>query len=121
MLSKEKIVNKIDLKTARCTAFEGDEPALTQDEADILAKQLSSHWVISVDILDLSGRFKFSDYYETMDFVNKVVEVAHKEDHHPYLEIGYNRCMVRFKTHTLNGLSVNDFICAAKTDAVLKG
>lgn len=66
--------------------------------------------------------FRFSDYHQTLAFVNAIANVIHKEDHHPELIVGYNRCEVRYDTHSVNegkgGLSANDFICAAKIDAV---
>lgn len=66
--------------------------------------------------------FRFSDYHQTLAFVNAIADLIHKEDHHPELIVGYNRCEVRYDTHSVNegkgGLSTNDFICAAKIDAV---
>lgn len=68
--------------------------------------------------------FNFHDYYETLAFINAIAYVIHAEDHHPELTVTYNRCVVKFDTHTVNGgkggLSVNDFICAAKVDAVFQ-
>jgi 4a-hydroxytetrahydrobiopterin dehydratase len=63
--------------------------------------------------------FGFDDYHHTMAFVNAVAWIAHAEDHHPDLAVSYNRCVVRFNTHSVGGISVNDFICAAKVDALL--
>jgi 4a-hydroxytetrahydrobiopterin dehydratase len=60
----------------------------------------------------------FRDYHETIAFVNALAWVVHGEDHHPDLAVGYNRCTVRWNTHSVGGISENDFICAAKTDAV---
>jgi 4a-hydroxytetrahydrobiopterin dehydratase len=60
--------------------------------------------------------FRFSNYYETMAFVNALAYVAHAEDHHPELAVAYDRCEVRFSTHSVAGISENDFICAAKVD-----
>ncbi len=54
-----------------------------------------------------------------MAFVNALAWVAHPEDHHPDLAVSYNRCAVRFNTHSVGGISINDFICAAKVDALL--
>ena len=68
---------------------------------------------------EISKTFDFPDYYHTMAFVNAVAWVANSQDHHPDLEVGYNRCKVRFSTHSVGGLSENDFISAAKTDALL--
>ena len=55
-----------------------------------------------------------------MAFVNAVAWIAHQEDHHPDLEVGYNRCHVRYSTHAIGGLSANDMICAAKIDDLLE-
>ena len=66
----------------------------------------------------IARTFRFADYYETIAFVNALAYVAHAEDHHPDLAVAYNRCEVRFSTHSVGGLSENDFICAAKVDAV---
>lgn len=70
----------------------------------------------------LARRFDFKDYYQTLAFVNAIAWVIHAEDHHPELSVSYNRCGVKFDTHSVNegrgGLSVNDFICAAKVDAL---
>lgn len=62
--------------------------------------------------------YKFSNYYETMAFLNAIAYVAHHEDHHPDIAFGYNKATVRFNTHSVKGISLNDFICAAKCDAL---
>jgi 4a-hydroxytetrahydrobiopterin dehydratase len=62
--------------------------------------------------------FRFSNYYETMAFVNALAYIAHAEDHHPQLAVTYDRCEVRFSTHSVAGISENDFICAAKVDRI---
>ncbi|MDP3483851.1 MAG: 4a-hydroxytetrahydrobiopterin dehydratase [Sulfuricella sp.] len=67
----------------------------------------------------INKTYRFNDYYQTMAFVNATAWVSHREDHHPDLEVGYNQCRVRYHTHDINGLSENDFICAAKIDALL--
>jgi 4a-hydroxytetrahydrobiopterin dehydratase len=69
---------------------------------------------------EISRTFKFENYYKTMAFVNAVAWVAHREDHHPDMELGYNKCRVRFSTHSAGGLTENDFIGAAKVDALLE-
>ncbi|MFJ3047847.1 4a-hydroxytetrahydrobiopterin dehydratase [Herbaspirillum chlorophenolicum] len=75
-----------------------------------------------VDGGKLARSFGFKDYYQTLAFVNAIAWVIHAEDHHPDLAVSYNRCGVKFDTHSVNsgkgGLSINDFICAAKVDAV---
>lgn len=62
--------------------------------------------------------FSFKDYYETMAFVNAVAFVVNAENHHPDLLVSFKRCVVMFNTHSVNGISENDFICAAKIDAM---
>jgi 4a-hydroxytetrahydrobiopterin dehydratase len=76
-------------------------------------------WELSLDASEIQQTFRFKDFHQTMDFVNLVAEVAHQEDHHPDLVVGYNRCEVHYHTHAIGGLSDNDFICAAKIDALL--
>ena len=65
---------------------------------------------------EIHKEFRFADYFHTMAFVNLVASIAHREDHHPDLEVGYSRCRVRYSTHDVGGLSLNDFICAAKIE-----
>ena len=66
--------------------------------------------------------FAFKNYYETLAYINAIAYVIHAEDHHPELIVTYNRCTIKFDTHSVNGgkggLSENDFICAAKVDAI---
>ena len=62
--------------------------------------------------------FRFADYYQTIAFVNALAFMVHREDHHPDLLVSYNRCEVRFNTHSVNGITENDFICAAKAEAI---
>ena len=72
----------------------------------------------------LARSFAFKNYYETMAFVNAIAYLFHVEDHHPELVVTYNRCTVKFDTHSVNGgrggISENDFICAAKVDAIFR-
>ena len=63
--------------------------------------------------------FRFKNWCQTMAFVNAIAWIAHRENHHPDLEVGYNTCRVSYTTHAIGGLSENDFICAAKVEALL--
>ncbi len=91
---------------------------LESDEAGTLIAQIHGDWSTSNEGLAIQRSFRFSNYYQTIAFVNALAWVAHREDHHPDLEVGYNRCLVRFSTHSVGGLSENDFICAARIDAL---
>jgi 4a-hydroxytetrahydrobiopterin dehydratase len=77
-----------------------------------------SGWAVENGALE--KRFDFPDFHRTMAFVNAVAWVAHAQDHHPDLAVAYNRCTVRYSTHSVGGLSINDFICAARVDALLE-
>jgi 4a-hydroxytetrahydrobiopterin dehydratase len=68
----------------------------------------------------ITKTFAFKNYYETVSFVNSAAWIAHREDHHPDVTFGYKSCTVRYSTHAVKGISENDFICAAKVDALLK-
>ena len=107
-----------ELTRKRCKPCEGGVKPLTQEEAQDLLSQLEK-WALNESATEMSRTFKFKNYYETMAFVNAVAWIAHHEDHHPDLEVGYSRCLVRYSTHAIGGLSENDFICAAKIDALL--
>lgn len=66
----------------------------------------------------LEKEFRFANFHETIGFVNALAWVANREDHHPDLAVSYSRCVVRFNTHDVNGISVSDFYCAAAVDVL---
>jgi len=105
------------LHQGKCQPCDGYTPALTAGEADALLQQIPL-WQREGGVI--SRTFSFRNYYETLAFVNATAWISHREDHHPDLEVGYNRCVVRYSTHAIQGLSRNDFICAAKIDALLE-
>ncbi len=109
--------NVCDLTNKQCKPCEGGVPPLTQDEARALLKQLDS-WELNDNII--SKTFAFKNYYQVLAFVNAVAWMTHREDHHPDMAVGYNKCRVEYSTHAIGGLSENDFICAAKVDALFK-
>ncbi|HJV75622.1 MAG TPA: 4a-hydroxytetrahydrobiopterin dehydratase [Noviherbaspirillum sp.] len=80
------------------------------------------NWALESD--KIVRTFAFKNYYETLAFVNAIAWVIHANDHHPELVVTYNRCVVKFNTHSVNGgqggISENDFICAAKIDAIFQ-
>ena len=71
------------------------------------------------DTVAIEKSYSFGNYYETISFVNAVAFIANAQDHHPDLSVHYNRCVVRFNTHDVKGLSETDFDCAAQIDALL--
>jgi 4a-hydroxytetrahydrobiopterin dehydratase len=78
-------------------------------------------WKLSGDghEVAIERTYQFADYYETISFVNALAFIAHQLDHHPDLSVHYNRCVVRFSTHDVKGISETDFACAARADALL--
>ena len=108
-----------DLTGRHCRPCRDGEPPLAADGANELLACLHDDWSIDASGREISRSFAFKNYYQTMAFVNALAWIAHAEDHHPDIEVGYNRCHVRYSTHAIGGLSDNDFICAARLDALL--
>jgi 4a-hydroxytetrahydrobiopterin dehydratase len=106
----------MELADRKCVPCEGGVEPLTREQAEGFLKQLQGGWVLAEDAKAIHREFRFADFYRTMSFVNALAHVANMEDHHPDLEVGYNRCLVRYNTHAIGGLSENDFVCAAKLD-----
>ena len=108
-----------DLTQRVCKPCEGGIPALDEAAEGYLGQVPG--WGLNADATALTRTFTFKNYYETMSFVNAVAWIAHREDHHPDMEVSYKRCVVRYSTHAVGGLTDNDFICAAKANALLGG
>jgi 4a-hydroxytetrahydrobiopterin dehydratase len=107
-----------DLAARKCKPCEGGMPPLAPAEAARLLTQISAKWALIEDAHAIQRKFAFRDFYRTMSFVNALAHIANIEDHHPDLEVGYNYCRVKFTTHAVQGLSENDFVCAAKVDQI---
>ncbi len=108
-----------DLTARRCKPCEGGVPALAPGAVGELLKALHADWKLPPDGKSISRTFEFSGYNRTIGFVNAVAWVANAEGHHPDLEVYYQRCVVKWWTHAVNGLTENDFICAAKVDRLI--
>jgi len=104
-----------DLAHERCKPLPKGTPALVRAEIESLLERVPG-WTYDGKVI--TKTFSFDDYYETMAFVNAVAWIAHREDHHPDMTVGYNRCRVDFNTHSVGGISRNDFICAARIEAL---
>ena len=102
-----------------CRPLASDTAPLATKTLDTLLQQLHGDWQALQQPPALNRSFKFKNYYQTMAFVNALAWIAHQEDHHPDIEVSYNRCIVHYSTHSIGGISENDFICAAKIDALL--
>ena len=104
------------LLSRSCAPCEKGTPPLTDARIDELLSDVSGWSVVDGELV---REFSFKNYYETTAFVNAVVYIAHTEDHHPDIAFGYKACTIRFMTHSIGGLSDNDFICAAKINALV--
>jgi 4a-hydroxytetrahydrobiopterin dehydratase len=107
----------IDLTSMHCKPCEGGSPLPTDRTRELLAAVPG--WTLEGGGKEIRRVFEFRNYYETMAFVNAIAWIAHREDHHPDLQVGYKTCGVRYSTHAVGGLSENDFICAAKVSALV--
>ncbi|NYZ61245.1 4a-hydroxytetrahydrobiopterin dehydratase [Luteimonas deserti] len=108
----------VPLAAAHCIPRRGAEHRLPEARLRELLPELPE-WTLAEDGQALTRTFRFDDYHRTMAFVNALAFIAHREDHHPDLGVHYDRVHVRYSTHDVGGLSENDFICAAKADALL--
>jgi 4a-hydroxytetrahydrobiopterin dehydratase len=95
--------------------------ALTATQVITRLTQLNGERAQGWRVIDgaLEKSFEFADFHQTMAFVNAVAFVAHRQDHHPDLQLGYGRCTVRWHTHDVAALSASDFLCAAQVDALV--
>ena len=111
-------MNTSDLAARHCEPCHSGTPPLTDEELTTALTALP-HWRLSQTGQHISREFRFKDFHQTMAFVNALAWIAHREDHHPDLEVGYRRCLVSYSTHAIGGLSENDLICAARIDALI--
>ncbi|MCW8907275.1 MAG: 4a-hydroxytetrahydrobiopterin dehydratase [Sedimenticola sp.] len=109
------------LSSRHCRACSEGTPPFSRTRSEALLARIEDGWQLDESAHTLEREFRFGNYYQTLAFVNAVAWIAHAEDHHPDLEVSYNRCRVRFSTHSIGGLSENDFICAARVDALEPG
>lgn len=107
----------MDLSQKRCVPCEGGTAPLSRASAEELLKQIEG-WKLSEDGKKISKTFKFKNFLGAMEFANKITPVAEAEGHHPDLRISWGKVLVELSTHSIGGLSENDFILAAKIDEI---
>jgi len=106
------------LSQQHCSPVSKKDAVLSEDQINTYTDELDNLWSADKIRSNISREFHFKNYYETISFVNAVAWIVHEQDHHPEMNVGYNRCQVTFFTHNIAGLSVNDFICAAKINEI---
>lgn len=108
-------INK--LLNGQCRHYSQQEGPMNLSRIEQL-RQLTPLWQFCANDNVLSRVFRFKSYSSTIEFVNAVASIAEAQDHHPDLFVSYRRCKVGYTTHTVNGITENDFICAAQIDAL---
>jgi 4a-hydroxytetrahydrobiopterin dehydratase len=111
-------MNRNDLSNQHCQPRMGKEHAIAPPQVRELLAQLPG-WQLANDAKAIVKDFQFEDFHRTLGFINAVGFMANREDHHPDLEAGYGHCRVLWSTHDVGGLSLNDFVCAARVEALL--
>jgi 4a-hydroxytetrahydrobiopterin dehydratase len=109
-----------ELAGQSCVPCRGDTPALQPAERERLLGRLGPGWRV-VEGHHLEKRYEFEDFQGPLDFVNRVGAVAEAEGHHPDVELGWGRCVLRIHTHAIDGLTASDFVLAAKADRAFSG
>lgn len=99
----------------------GNRKAFSATEIVTQLSKLNGEHALGWRLIDgaLEKTYSFKNYHETIGFVNALAFIANAEDHHPDLAVSYSKCTVRYNTHDVNGISVSDFFCASKVDALL--
>ncbi len=105
----------MDLSKKKCKPCEGGIPPLDKSEVEEYQKHLRDDWQVSGN-KKISKEYSFVNFRHTMDFVNKVADLAEEEGHHPDMHVYYSKVLIELSTHAINGLSENDFILAVKID-----
>lgn len=108
----------MDLNHKHCVSCERGSPPLSTKEEDEIIKEIPNWQLSRLNIHKLNRQFKFKNFREAMEFVNKTAEIANGENHHPDIHIFYNKVSLDLFTHAVAGLSENDFILAAKINAI---
>ena len=104
----------IHLSDKKCVACEGGVPPFTTTQIAEYMPQVNG-WDL-IDDKKIAKNYKFKDFVEAMQFVNKVADIAESEGHHPDISISWNKVKLELTTHAIGGLSENDFIVAAKVN-----
>ncbi len=108
-----------DLSNKHCVPCEGGVDSIERETAEQMLSDIPG-WTLSDDGKMINRRFEFKGFLSTMSFINAMAWLVNRENHHPDFSAGYNYCDVGFTTHAIDGLSENDFICAARINALVE-
>ncbi|MGH8042163.1 MAG: 4a-hydroxytetrahydrobiopterin dehydratase [Rudaea sp.] len=110
-------MNIEQLRAQHCMPLKGKQHQVSGARAHELVGQLPG-WKLGLADAHIQKQFRFADFVHALAFANALGWIAECENHHPDLELGWGHCLVRFSTHDVGGLSMNDFICAAKVEVL---
>lgn len=108
----------MDLVNKKCESCERGVDPLKKDQIDEYMKAVSPEWQVAEN-KSIKRKFKFKNFKEAIVFVNKVADLAESESHHPDITINYNKVTLELSTHSIGGLSANDFVLAAKIEPLV--
>ncbi len=106
-----------DFVNMHCVPCEGNEPPMSEEEISQSLSKVAG-WNYDKEKKNISRRFQFTGFNKTMSFINAVAWIINQEGHHPTIRITYDHCDIIFTTHAIDGLSTNDFICAARINTL---
>tara|TARA_Y100001936_G_scaffold162730_1_gene158877 strand:- start:922 stop:1257 length:336 start_codon:yes stop_codon:yes gene_type:complete len=109
----------MELDKKKCVPCEGGLEPLTEDKAKKYLASLDDDWKLNEDSKSIEKNYSRKNHFELSSLINIIMHISHSEDHHPEVTFGYNTAKVKYFTYAIDGLSENDFICAAKIDKVL--
>jgi 4a-hydroxytetrahydrobiopterin dehydratase len=107
-----------DLHTKKCLPCEGGLDPLSKDKCQIFLDKLNKDWSLSKDNKTIERTFTRKNHNDISSLINLIIHISNIEDHHPEVTFGYNTATVKYFTYAIDGLSENDFICAAKLDKI---
>ena len=107
-----------DLDKKKCLPCEGGLNPLSKNECQIFLDKLNKDWSLSKDIKSIERTFTRKNHNDISSLINLIIHISNIEDHHPEVTFGYNTAVVKYFTYAIDGLSENDFICAAKLDKI---
>ncbi len=112
-------MTEIPLSQQHCAPLPKGAPVLAQEKVDALLAQIDSHWQLTNTGLGIERKVNVSNFAQALALANRCGALAEQEDHHPDMQLGWGYFTVHFTTHSVGGLSINDFICAARFDQLL--
>jgi 4a-hydroxytetrahydrobiopterin dehydratase len=110
----------LPLEQLECQRSDFEPEALNHDDIQHYLQKINPRWQYHPESHTIEATFTYPEYLQLLAFVNAVAWIVQQQDHHPVITLEYNRCQVQFTTHSVSGISLKDFICAAKIDQLVE-